>query len=146
VEGETYTMQGNTVRFIDSLVNSPDGLYKAGQIRHGMGVNSLQLLWINAREMTKYDANYAQINARVAAMNNAIQAIPPSPKYPDTAAGRRDAERATSLMGTLFDTFVVWDNNFMTGQRSIESDWNAYVNEMNSRGMNEYLQLYNNNR
>jgi putative aldouronate transport system substrate-binding protein len=145
VEGTTYTMQGSTVRFMPQLVNSPDGIYKAGQLMYGLGTASLQYLWINAREMTKYDENYAQINARVAAMDNAIQAIPRAPKYPNTDAGRRDSERASSLIGTLFDTFNVWDNYFLTGQRSLDSDWNTYVNEMTSRGINELLQLYNNN-
>jgi putative aldouronate transport system substrate-binding protein len=134
-------MQGNTIRYVPELVNSPDGIYKAMQLRFGGGADGLQYLWINAREMTKYDENYAQINARVAAMPNAIQAIPPIPSYPNPAT----SERATSLMGTLFDTFQVWDNAFLTGQRSIESDWNTYVSEMNSRGINELLQLYNSN-
>jgi putative aldouronate transport system substrate-binding protein len=145
VEGQTYTMQGNTVTFVPSLVNSPDGLYKAGQLQYGIGVGGLQNLWINAREMTKYDDYYAQLNTRVAAMPNAIRSTAPSPKFPDTPAGLRDAERADALMMSLWETFEVWDNYFLTGQRSIESDWNTYVNEMNSRGIQEYLTLYNNN-
>jgi putative aldouronate transport system substrate-binding protein len=141
VEGETYTMQGNTIRYIDSLVNSPDGIYKAMQLRYGGGADPLQYLWVNAREMTKYDDNYAQINKNVAAMNNAIQSIPPSPRFSSPAV----AERATSLMGTLFDAFNVWDNAFLTGTKSLDSDWNAYVTEMTSKGINELLQLYNSN-
>jgi putative aldouronate transport system substrate-binding protein len=138
-------MQGNTVRFVPSLVNSPDGIYKAGQLQFGIGVGPLQSLWVNAREMTKYDDYYAQLNNTVAAMPNASRSTAPSPKYPDTAAGRRDAERADSLMISLWDTFEVWDNSFLTGSKSIESDWNAYVAEMTSKGINEYLALYNSN-
>jgi putative aldouronate transport system substrate-binding protein len=145
VEGQTYTMQGNTVNFIPSLVNSPDGVYKAGQLQYGIGVGGLQYLWVNAREMTKYDDYYAQLNNTVAAMPNAIRSTAPSPKYPDTPAGIRDAERADALMMTLWDIYVVWDNNFLTGAKSIESDWNAFVNEMTSSGINEFLTLYNNN-
>ena len=74
-------------------------------------------------------------------MNNAIQAIPPTPLFPNTAV----AERATSLMGTLFDAFNVWDNAFLTGTKSIETDWSAYVTEMTQKGINEFLQLYNSN-
>ncbi|MCL2834072.1 MAG: ABC transporter substrate-binding protein [Treponema sp.] len=141
VEGVTYTMQGSNIKYIDSILNSPDGIYKAMQLRYGAGADPLQYLWINAREMTKYDANYADINQKVAAMDNAIQAVPPSPRFSSPA----DAERATSLMGTLFDAFNVWDNAFLTGTKSLDTDWNAYVAEMNSKGINELLQLYNNN-
>jgi putative aldouronate transport system substrate-binding protein len=140
VEGETYTMQGNTIKYADSIVNSPDGIYKAMQLRYGCGADPTQLVWVNAREMTKYDANYAEINKQVAAMNNAIQAIPPTPRFTDATA-----ERATSLMGPLFDTFAVWDDAFMTGAKSLDSDWNAYVSEMTSKGINELLNLYNSN-
>ncbi|MDR1804324.1 MAG: extracellular solute-binding protein [Treponema sp.] len=141
VEGESYTMQGGTVVFPDSIVNSADGIYKSMQLRFGAGADPLQYLWINAREMTKYDENYADINRRVAAMDNAIQPIPPVPTYNDAVT----AERASSLMGTLFDTFQVWDNAFFTGTRSLDTDWNTYVNEMTSRGINELLNLYNSN-
>jgi putative aldouronate transport system substrate-binding protein len=140
VEGETYTMQGNTVKYADSILNAPDGIYKSMQLRYGCGADGTQLVWVNAREMTKYDANYGEINKQVAAMNNAIQAVPPSPNYTGTTA-----ERATSLIGTLFNTFIVWDDAFMTGAKSLDTDWNAYVNEMTSRGINELLSLYNSN-
>jgi putative aldouronate transport system substrate-binding protein len=48
-------------------------------------------------------------------------------------------------MGPLFDTFEVWDNAFMTGAKSLDTDWNAYVTEMRQRGIEEYLGLYNDN-
>ncbi|MDR1904486.1 MAG: extracellular solute-binding protein [Treponema sp.] len=140
VEGETYTKQGNTIKFADSIVNSPDGIYKTLQLRYGCGADTLQYVWVNAEQMIKYDENYADINARVAAMNNVIQAIPPMPKFEDITA-----ERATSLMGVLFDAFVVWDNAFLTGTKNIETDWAAYVAEMRQKGIDEYLSLYNNN-
>jgi len=143
VEGETYTMQGNTIRYIDSIVNSPDGIYKTMQLRFGAGADSLQYLWVNAREMTKYDENYAQINRNVAAMNNAIRAIPPFPSYPTN--NRAVAERAATLMSILNDTFIVWDNQFLTGARSLDTDWAAYVADMTAKGINEFLNLYNSN-
>ncbi|MDR3247868.1 MAG: extracellular solute-binding protein [Treponema sp.] len=141
VEGETYTRQGNAIKFTDSIVNSPDGIYKTMQLRYGCGSDTLQYVWVNATQMAKYDANYADINARVAAMDNVIQAIPPTPKFDDAAA-----ERATSLMGVLYDAFVVWDDAFLTGKKNIETDWNSYVTEMRQKGIDEYLNLYNSNR
>jgi len=141
VEGETYTMDGDTIVYADSILASPDGIYKAMQLRYGAGSDITQMVWINAREMTKYDENYAEINRYVAAMHNAIQAIPPVPRFNDI-----DGERATSLIGPLFDTFSVWDNAFLTGSRSLDRDWDAYVREMNARRIRDLLDLYNNNR
>ncbi|MDR2376310.1 MAG: ABC transporter substrate-binding protein, partial [Treponema sp.] len=138
VEGETFTRQGNTVKFVDSIVNSPDGIYKTMQLRYGCGSDTLQHVWINANEMIKYDENYAAINARVAAMNDAIQLIPPMPKFDDLTA-----EKTTSLMGPLFDTFAVWDDAFLTGKKSLDTDWAAYTAEMRQKGIDEYLTLYN---
>jgi putative aldouronate transport system substrate-binding protein len=141
VEGETYTMQGDTIKYADSILDSPDGIYKTMQLRYGAGSDITQMVWVNAREMTKYDDNYAEINRNVAAMNNAIQTIPPVPRFSDI-----DGEKATSLLGPLFDTFTIWDNAFLTGTRSLESDWDTYVAEMTSKGIGELLNLYNNNR
>jgi len=141
VEGETYTMDEDRIVYADSILNSPDGIYKTMQLRYGAGSDITQMVWINAWEMTKYDENYAEINRRVAAMDTAIQPVPPIPRFNDT-----DGERATSLLGPLFDTFTVWDNAFLTGTKSLDRDWNAYVDEMTSKGINELLSLYNNNR
>ncbi|GHU07667.1 sugar ABC transporter substrate-binding protein [Spirochaetia bacterium] len=140
VEGETYTMNGNTIVYNQAVRNSPDGIYKSMQINYGCGSDVTQLVWVNAREMTKYDQNYAEINAKVASMGGVIQAIPPNPKFDDLSA-----ERATSLMSTLFDAFVVWDNAFITGTKNIDTDWAAYTAEMRQKGIDEYLNLYNGN-
>jgi putative aldouronate transport system substrate-binding protein len=141
VEGETYTMQGDTIIYADSILSSPDGIYKAMQLRYGAGSDITQMVWANAREMTKYDDNYARINREVAAMDSAMQAVPPIPRFGDI-----DGEKATSLLGPLFDTFTVWDNAFLTGTKSLDSDWDSYAAEMNSKGIQELLNMYNNNR
>jgi putative aldouronate transport system substrate-binding protein len=140
VEGTTYTMEGGRVKYADSILNAPDGIYKSMQLRYGCGSASTQFVWINAWEMTKYDPNYEAINRQVAAMPDSIQPIPPTPKFDDATA-----EKATSLMGTLYDTFVVWDNAFLTGTKSLDTDWNAFVTEMTSKGINDLLNLYNAN-
>jgi putative aldouronate transport system substrate-binding protein len=140
VEGETYTMQGNTIKYPDSILSSQDGIYKTMQLRYGCGTAITQMIWVNAREMTKYATDYAEINRQVAAMGDVIQPIPPSPKFDDLTA-----EKAASLIGPLFDAFVVWDNAFLTGAKSLDRDWDAYVAEMTAKGINEYLVLYNAN-
>ncbi|GHU07670.1 sugar ABC transporter permease [Spirochaetia bacterium] len=137
VEGTTYNMVNGKVQFVPSIATSPDGPYKHMQITYGLGAATTQMVWINATEMTKYDQNYADINARVAAMG-AILPRPPAPHFDDITA-----ERVNSLMGILWDAQTVWDDQFLTGKKSLDTDWAAYVADMRAKGIDEYLQLYN---
>lgn len=140
VEGVTYTMEGDKIKYADEIVNSPNGIYKEMQLKYGAGTDVTQLVWVNAREMTKYDENYAQINAVVAAMDNAIQSIPPTPLFDDM-----QAEEAASLQTPLFDTFEIWADAFLTGKKSLDNDWDQYVNEMKTLQIEKFAQIYNDN-
>ncbi len=140
VEGQTYTMEGDKIKYADDIVNSPNGIYKEMQLKYGAGSDVTQLVWINAQEMTKYDENYGQINAVVAGMPDAIQAIPPTPMFDDMVA-----EEAASLQTPLADTFEVWADAFLTGKKSLDKDWDQYVKEMNGLQIERFAQLYNDN-
>jgi putative aldouronate transport system substrate-binding protein len=98
------------------------------------------MVWVNAREMTKYDANYARINADVEAIGDVIQAIPPTPMFDD-----KQAEQAASLQTPLLDAFERWNTAFLTGTRSIDRDWAAYVQEMKNLGIEKFVAIYNDN-
>lgn len=141
IEGDSYTMDGDKVVYADAIKAAPEGIYKYMQNAYGAGCDGLQLVWYNAQEMTKYDENYAAINAAVAAMPDSIQYIPPTPSFDDITA-----EEASLLQTTLLDTFERWNDEFLTGKKSIEGDWDAYVKEMNDKGMEEFLKLYNDNK
>lgn len=140
VEGTTYTTQNGKVVFVDEIRNSSEGIYKSLQVKYGCGSDVTQMVWVNAREMTKYDENYARINAEVEAMGDVIQAIPPTPKFDD-----RMAEEAGTLQTPLFDAFERWNSAFLTGSKSIEKDWDAYVKEMKNLGIEKFTELYNAN-
>jgi putative aldouronate transport system substrate-binding protein len=140
VEGVTYTMDNGKVKFADELVNAPEGIYKSMQIKYGCGSDVTQLVWINANEMTKYDENYASINAEVAAMGDVIQAIPPTPMFDDLTA-----EDAGVLQTPLSDTFEVWVDAFITGKKSVDADWEAYVTEMKNLRIEDFCKMYNDN-
>ncbi len=141
LEGVTYTMDGDTIVYNDEILASKDGIYKYMQNAYGCGADGLQLVWYNAREMTKYDENYARINAEVAAMDNAIQYIPPTPSFDDLTA-----EDASLLQTTLSDTFEIWNDDFIYGKKSLETDWDAYVQEMKDKGIEDFLKIYNDNK
>lgn len=138
VEGDSYTEVDGTYTFNPEVANSPDGLFKAMQLKYGTGANGLQMVWINEMELTKYDENYARINREVAAMDNAIQAIPPAPQFDDVTA-----EEAALLQSPLADAFDRWINDFLTGQKSVDKDWDAYVTEMKDLRIEEFCALYN---
>ncbi len=111
VEGTTYTMDGDKIVYSDETVtSSPDGIYKTMQVKYGCGADATQIVWINAREMSKYDENYAKINT-VAGMRDAIQPVPPTPLFDDLTA-----EDAASLRTPLGDTIEVWIDAFVTGR------------------------------
>lgn len=140
VEGVTYTMEDGKVKYSDELVNSPEGVYKTLQVKYGCGSDVTQLVWINEREMTKYDENYARINQEVAAMGNVIQELPPTPMFDDLTA-----EDAGVLQTPLLDTFEIWADAFITGKKSVDTDWDAYVNEMKTLRIDEFCKIYNDN-
>ena len=141
IEGVTYTMDGDKIVFSDDILAAKEGIYKYMQNAYGCGTDPLQLVWYNAREMTKYDENYAAINTAVAAMPDAIQYIPPTPSFDDITA-----EEASLLQTTLSDNFEVWNDAFITGKKSIQTDWDAYVQEMKDKGIDKFLQIYNDNK
>lgn len=140
VEGTTYNMVDGKIQYADELVNAPEGIYKSMQIKYGCGSDVTQLVWINANEMTKYDENYSRINAEVVAMGDVIQSIPPTPLFDDLTA-----EDAGILQTPLSDTFEVWIDAFITGKKSVDTDWDAYVQEMKNLQIEEFVKIYNDN-
>ena len=125
----------------DAILNSADGIYKYMQNAYGTGCAGLQNVWYLERELTKYDENYGRINAEVAAMPDAIQYTVPVPSFDDITA-----EDASLLQTTLLDAFNVWDDEFRTGKKSIENDWDAYVQDMKDKGIEQFLEIYNANK
>lgn len=119
-------------------LEGPAGAHHQPKSRTGSDVT--QMVWINEREMSKYDENYAEINTEVAAMDDAIQPVPPTPQFDDLTA-----EDAASLRTPLGDTFEVWADAFITGKKSTDTDWDAYVAEMKNLSIDQYLQMYNDN-
>lgn len=141
VEGVTYTEDENgNIVYSDEITSSPDGIYKTMQVKYGCGSDVTQMVWVNKREMTKYDENYAQINATVESMGDVIQGIPPTPMFDDLTS-----EEAGLLQTPLADTWERWTNEFLTGSKSLDTDWDTYVAEMQSKGIDQFCELYQSN-
>ena len=140
VEGEQYTEVDGKVVFSDEIMahENQEGIYKFMQNAYGCGCDGTQVVWYNAREMTKYDENYSQINAAVASMDNVIQYVPAAPAFDDEAA-----EEAAMLQTALADEFFKWDDAFMRGNKDIDADWAEYEQALKDKGIDEFLDLYN---
>lgn len=138
VEGVTYTKDGDDIIFADEIANASEGVFKYMQVKYGCGADPFQMVWVNEIDMKKYDENFAEINATVAAMDNVIQPIPPTPLFDEDAA-----EEVSAIQSTLIDTIEVWIDNFVSGKKSLETDWDAYVAELESLQVERYCELYN---
>lgn len=136
VDGVTFDKVDGGIKYKDEYVNSPDGLYKSLQIKCGIGTDQMQLVWDLPTELLKYDENYAKINNIVAEMNG-IQTIPPKPKFDSD-----QVEEEGLLKAPLTDMFEVWTTAFITGTKSIDKDWDDYVAEAKSKGIDDLLKLY----
>ena len=138
VENTTYTMDGEQIVYAPQILSSADGVYKYMQNAYGCGCDGLQLVWYNAREMTKYDENYAALNAAVAQMPDAIQYVPAPPSFSDITA-----EEASLLQTALSDAFENWNDAFLSGKRDIDGEWDAYVQDRKNQGIDRILALNN---
>ena len=143
VEGVTYNMVDGKIEFIDEIKNAPEGIFKYMQVKYGCGADPFQMVWLNDIDFQKYDEFYAQLNAEVAAMDNAIQPMPPEPWFDDLMA-----EEAATIQAGLVDPVEVWIDAFVTGKKDINSDadWAEYIAELEALGANELLAIYSENR
>ncbi len=140
VEGESYTMDGDTIVYNDEIANSPDGIYKTIQVMYGAGSNGSQAVWENTLVLSKYDEEFAQLNTDIKALEdgNSIQPKPPTPLWDEDAS-----EEVNFLRTPLQDAVTVWIDAFISGSKSVEDDWDEYVAELENLGIQEYLAYYN---
>ena len=143
VEGVTYNMVDGKIEFIDEIKNAEAGIFKYMQVKYGCGADPFQMVWLNDIDFLKYDENYAQLNAQVAAMDDAIQAVPPAPWFDDI-----QAEEASTIQAGLIDPVEVWIDAFVNGKKDIDSDadWAEFIAEMEALGANELWRIYSENR
>lgn len=143
IEGVTYNVVDGEIEFIDEIKNAPEGIFKYMQVKYGTGADPFQMVWLNDLDFLKYDEFYANLNAEVAAMDDAIQSVAPAPWFDDI-----EAEEAATIQAGLIDPVEVWIDAFVTGKKDIDSDadWAEYVAELEALGANELFAIYNENR
>ena len=63
---------------------------------------------------------------------------------PDLYMSEEDAAQMSLVKSTLQPAQNEWLAQFVTGSKSVENDWEAYLAAMESQGLSEYLQLLQN--
>ena len=53
------------------------------------------------------------------------------------------SEDVALMQTTLADAFAAWNDAFIRGAKDIEADWDAYVQEMKDKGIDEFLEIHN---
>ena len=61
--------------------------------------------------------------------------------YPDVYLSAEDTNRAADLKVQLDYTVETWTAQFITGAKSVETDYDAFLNEIQKLG-EEYLAIY----
>ncbi|MNW64420.1 hypothetical protein D3C74_427020 [compost metagenome] len=62
-------------------------------------------------------------------------------KVPSLSAAQREEENL--VYATVNDYFAKMTEQFVYGTKSIETDWDAYVKEMDSMGVGKLKKMYN---
>ena len=67
----------------------------------------------------------------------------PRPKDPPFMANEEESEELTLIQTPLIDSTKTWIQKFITGQADIETQWESYVSEIKSLGVDNYVSQVN---
>ena len=139
VEGETYTLDGDNVVLNSEITYNginPDAPKKLNS-DYGFGGGVFAYggsTWIRT---SKYTEGQKDFNARV---GNDREKNPVSPPI---LANQDENEELNLISTPLNDCVKAWTQKFMTGQASVDSDWDAYVAECETLGAKTFVDRYN---
>lgn len=139
VEGETYTLDGDNVVLNSEITYNginPDAPKKLNS-DYGFGGGVFAYggsTWIRT---SKYTEGQKDFNARVG--NDREK----NPVSPPTLANQDENEELNLISTPLNDCVKAWTQKFMTGQASVDSDWDAYVAECETLGAKTFVDRNN---
>ena len=139
VEGETYTLDGDKVVLNSDITYNginPDAPKKLNSdFGFGGGVFAYGgSTWIRT---SKYTEGQKDFNVRVEEQRDVRPLIPPF------LANEDENEELNLISTPLIDCVKAWTQKFITGQASVDSDWDAYVSECESLGSTRYFDQVN---
>ena len=139
VEGVTYNMVNGEIQFVDEVKNAPEGIDRYLQSNYGCGTSGFQSVWLDEYIVPKMEPEYAQIYTAAAEMG-ANQPYAPEPRFDEFEL----EESYMYWFGTLTNSC----EQFIYGELDINDDaaWAAYCDQLMAEGLQEYLDLHNENR
>ncbi|MCL2059617.1 MAG: extracellular solute-binding protein [Oscillospiraceae bacterium] len=136
VEGKTYLVENGNYVFTPELLNSPNGAPKQSQMDFGL----YAYLTAYRRKDRFYEyigPEAAVITAQMDAMNLFV-ASPPRAKM--TIDDKEDAGMISAPIKDYVDKSI---EAFVTGSMSLETDWDGYVSNIESQGIQKLVDIYN---
>lgn len=139
VEGETYTLDGENVTLNSDITYNginPDATKKLNA-DYGFGGGVFAYggpTWVRVSKYTEGQKDY---NERVVADREKRAIDPPF------LANEEESEELNLISTPLMDAVKAWTQKFVTGQSSIDTDWDAYLAECESLGSTRFTNQVN---
>lgn len=139
VEGETFTVNENGQKeLMPNVINyrHPDATFSL-QRDGGCNTNSLQICYDTEYLAYANDEDY-QTFMNTMREENMIPEDDPNLKFTD-----EELEEQKIIVSTLVDYYKEMTMKFIYGQASIENDWDSYVQECSTKGVDKLMELVN---
>ncbi|KHL94502.1 hypothetical protein QW71_17610 [Paenibacillus sp. IHB B 3415] len=136
IEGETYTAVNGEKQFTEEMLHK-DNLNRA-LWEIGAANGSYVMLWPYKWFAAVLGDPDFETMTEVANSENWFADVT---KVPSLSSAQREEENL--IYASVNDYFAKMTEQFVYGTQSIESDWNAYVKEMNSMGVDKLKKMYN---
>jgi len=136
IEGITYNIIDGKYVYTDEILNNPNGLPLAEAIGKYTPVSGSRIFQ-DTRYFSQMTAHPNQREA-VTLLTQATVERAMRPLTPTSDESSRLARIVNEMDTYRQERFA----KFVMGQEDIESNWNTYINTLNSMGLNEALQIY----
>lgn len=134
IETGQYGIEGVTFELTDEGYYSR--LLPIDQLQKEYGLLNVGI-YNMAKVFPEGDTNYWRINNRL----NEEGTFAPAPV--PAALTTEDQEELGPRTAALFDTAERWYQQFILGSKDLDADWQEFVSEMESKGLSEVLDRYN---
>lgn len=139
VEGETYTKDGDTIVLNSDIYYNGinPGAEKQLNVDYGFGNGVFAYGGNDVLRYSKFTEGEKEWNERINANKEDIQLKPP------ILADEMQKEELNLIKTPLMDYVNTAALEFITGKRDLESDWDAYVKDCESKGSTKYIEQAN---
>lgn len=140
VEGETYTKdeQGNIVLNADIYYNGFNpGAEKQLNVDFGFGGGVFAYGGNTAIQLSKFTEGEKEWNERINANRENMKLMPP------ILADEMQKEELNLIQVPLMDYVNTSALEFITGKKSLDTDWDSYVKECGTKGSTAYVEKVN---